>query len=411
MSDKMRVREGDDGYSYPYTSPDIVIDENEKSVSTKFNEVNAQFKDMATNKADKNLINLIYSNRKETVEGKFVTKDGNIITSSATPCRYITVPIKANMPIYVHADGTYNGKYLRVKKDTIGCIQVLGEDYAVIQTINDTYDDTRNAHIDDCGSNAKYLRINTAFSGSEYIGNLYVGYLPYKEEYLNDINLGLNDIYDEFLDFKKVMETQIGNQNRLYGKKIVAIGDSMVAGNGVATEDLWLTKMAKRNNMTYVNYGINGSFLSRKEGLVDKCAGVCDRTASMDADADYIIVYAGTNDAANSIAMGDESSTSKEEFMGALVQTCKQLLTKYPTGKIMFITPYRKYSTFLPYIEAIENICGKYGIPVFNNYKNGGICWQISAQTNLLTQGDNTHLNATGHEFVSYKFEEALRRL
>ena len=47
MSDKMKVREGKDGYSYPYTSPDLVVDENGKSTTTKFTEIDAQFKDIA----------------------------------------------------------------------------------------------------------------------------------------------------------------------------------------------------------------------------------------------------------------------------------------------------------------------------------------------------------------------------
>lgn len=46
MSDKMKVREGKDGFDYPYTSPDIVIDENGKSATTKFNELSTQFKDI-----------------------------------------------------------------------------------------------------------------------------------------------------------------------------------------------------------------------------------------------------------------------------------------------------------------------------------------------------------------------------
>lgn len=47
MSDKMKVRDGNDGYSYPYTSPDIVIDKNGKSNTKKFEEIDSQFKDIA----------------------------------------------------------------------------------------------------------------------------------------------------------------------------------------------------------------------------------------------------------------------------------------------------------------------------------------------------------------------------
>lgn len=47
MSDKMKVRDGNDGYSYPYTSPDLVVDKNGKSNTSKFNEIDAQFKDIS----------------------------------------------------------------------------------------------------------------------------------------------------------------------------------------------------------------------------------------------------------------------------------------------------------------------------------------------------------------------------
>lgn len=47
MAKKIKTRKGNDGYSYPYTSPDLVIDKNGKSNTTKFNEIDAQFKDIA----------------------------------------------------------------------------------------------------------------------------------------------------------------------------------------------------------------------------------------------------------------------------------------------------------------------------------------------------------------------------
>jgi hypothetical protein len=46
MGDKVKVREGNDGYSYPYTSPDLVIDKNGKSNTKKFEEIDSQFKDI-----------------------------------------------------------------------------------------------------------------------------------------------------------------------------------------------------------------------------------------------------------------------------------------------------------------------------------------------------------------------------
>lgn len=238
------------------------------------------------------------------------------------------------------------------------------------------------------------------------------GLLNYKLTYriIQSLEKSLNTIEDKLREINDDSNSNNSN-NRLYGKKIVAIGDSMVKGHTLNENQTWLAKIANRNNMTYVNYGINGGFLSRKPGLVDGCDGVCDRYTGMDDDADYVVVFAGTNDAASQVTLGDESSVSKNEFYGALVQLCKGLLTKYPTKRILFITPYRKYSAFKPYIEAIEVVCGSYGIPVFNNEKRSGISWAIQAQKDAFTLGDNTHLNEAGHEYVSYRYEEELRRL
>ena len=45
MAKNMKIRRGNDGFSYPYTSPDIVIDENGKSATTKFNELEAKIEE------------------------------------------------------------------------------------------------------------------------------------------------------------------------------------------------------------------------------------------------------------------------------------------------------------------------------------------------------------------------------
>jgi predicted MPP superfamily phosphohydrolase len=47
MAKDMKTRKGKDGFHYPYTSPDLVIDENGKSNTKKFEEISSQFKDIA----------------------------------------------------------------------------------------------------------------------------------------------------------------------------------------------------------------------------------------------------------------------------------------------------------------------------------------------------------------------------
>ena len=47
MSKDLKTRKGKDGVYYPYTSPDLVIDENGKSSTKKFEEINTQLGDIA----------------------------------------------------------------------------------------------------------------------------------------------------------------------------------------------------------------------------------------------------------------------------------------------------------------------------------------------------------------------------
>lgn len=47
MEKNMKTRRGKDGFHYPYTSPDLVIDQNGKSNTKKFEEISSQFKDIA----------------------------------------------------------------------------------------------------------------------------------------------------------------------------------------------------------------------------------------------------------------------------------------------------------------------------------------------------------------------------
>jgi lysophospholipase L1-like esterase len=217
-------------------------------------------------------------------------------------------------------------------------------------------------------------------------------------------------IYElEYTERKSIGDLLLNGSSRLTYKKVIAIGDSMVQGHSISKDAGWLAMIAKRNQMKYVNYGINGRYMSNK--LYGESKGVVDSFQDMDDDADYIIVFAGTNDAGAKVTIGADDSTEPSEFKGALNIICNGLLTKYPTKHIMFITPYLRNNDYPEYIEAIETICAKYSIPVFNNAKNGGICWSNQAQVDALTLGDTLHLNLAGMEYASYKYEAFLKNL
>ena len=91
MGDKMKVREGEDGYFYPYTSTDLVVDKNGKSNTSKFNEIDTQFKDIANNfklvSGDNNTIKLMFGTKELssiTINGGTVEPTPNTYTITNT---------------------------------------------------------------------------------------------------------------------------------------------------------------------------------------------------------------------------------------------------------------------------------------------------------------------------------------
>jgi lysophospholipase L1-like esterase len=207
----------------------------------------------------------------------------------------------------------------------------------------------------------------------------------------------------------------------LHGKQIMAIGDSMVRGHTVSTP--WLTVLANRVGATPSNKGSNGAYMSNhlyNGSETSVYSKLClPNSANYITDAgltvcDYIIIFAGTNDCANDITIGDVDSNNPEEFCGAIIAICQTLQTRVPTARICFITPYLRSgieTKCQTYINAIINVCKKYNIPVFDNSTNGGINFANTAMASALTLNDNTHLNEAGHAYVSYKYEAFLRTL
>ncbi len=185
--------------------------------------------------------------------------------------------------------------------------------------------------------------------------------------------------------------------NPLYGKKLVGIGDYMMSD--------WLQKIADRNGMTAISYGDTDCCMT----------DLSEQYSEMD-DADYVIVLAGSVDIGLSVDIGNEDSEDPSDFYGALNNLCQGLLSKYPQGKIAFITPYMtdrdESAETKAYVDAIEVACrNNGGIPVFNNVTNGGLCFWNEAQVEELISDDGSTYSDVGNEWVSWKYEAFMRGL
>ena len=221
------------------------------------------------------------------------------------------------------------------------------------------------------------------------------------------------------------LKKEINNlsDNILNGKKIGALGDSLINGNAIGYTYTAFYLIAQKNNMQYINYGLNGNPIARPSNYSGNTP-MSERYIDMDNDLDYIIVLGGANDKRLNVPIETNSDITNETFKGALNVLIKGLLTKYPKKKILFMTNYNRYPdlnslglTDIHYVDAMLEICALYGIPCFDNYRKSGVSWYTNLQSNWLDEGiyrgiaQNKHFSPDGYKFLATIYEGLLRLL
>lgn len=180
----------------------------------------------------------------------------------------------------------------------------------------------------------------------------------------------------------------------LEGKRIGVLGDSYVKNHKRPVEEAWHYKMARQHKMVYFNYGQNGNCIS--VDLEKWGTAMYKRYAEMTDSLDYVVVIAGHNDATRLDSIGIDT------FKLRLGQLCRGLVAKYPRAHIYFFTPWcHDNPNFIKVANAMIEVCGSYGIPVFDSYRNSGIYARNDNFRRKFFQGgvkDHAHLNAAGHD-------------
>ena len=232
-------------------------------------------------------------------------------------------------------------------------------------------------------------------------------------------NVNKHAIVDTFDYNNRVQFSSYLSLNPLWNKKIGGLGDSLMAGNTLGNNYTWLNKLAKKYNMTPFNYGINGSTIA-----YSNANPMCIRYNDMDDNLDYIIVIGGANDKNKNIPIGQNNDNINTTFKGALNILIEGLLQKYPSKKILFLTNYNRYQTQnnigltdKDYVDAMIEICEKYAIPCFDNYRKSGISWETNIQTSWcdegisLGQSMNRHLSDEAYNFLVPVYESLLKSI
>ena len=212
-------------------------------------------------------------------------------------------------------------------------------------------------------------------------------------------------------------------QSILTGKTLVAIGDSLFHGNKLGNEATWINKLGKKHGMTVYNHGINGNTVA-KQNAETAVPPMCERYATMEDGADYVVVLGGANDKRLDVPIGKDDDTDPYTFKGALNILILGLTEKYPKARILFMTNYNRWPSLnklgisdIAYVTAMEDVCRKYSIPCFNNYYNSGISFHNPHQKVWVDEGlllginENRHFSDEAYDFLLTRYEALLMAL
>lgn len=196
-------------------------------------------------------------------------------------------------------------------------------------------------------------------------------------------------------------------ENRLYGKTMAILGDSMAKGHTLNEKQTWAYKIANRNGMVYQKLAINGTFITTGHGDADANC-LLEQAKKINNNPDIIVIHMGTNDRNKNVELGRWTigNTDTTNLFGALRVAFTYLAENFPLAQVMFITPYY-YQELTDYIGSIEKACMFVGWHCKNNKQGGIWAWNTNVKNALFL--DDVHLNEVGQERASYEYEGFMR--
>lgn len=245
-------------------------------------------------------------------------------------------------------------------------------------------------------------------------------------------NIIIRPIYPEY--FNPVISA---NSSWYYGKKYVALGDSVTYGYiprnyaGYPGQlDSFAKLAAEKLGMEFVNQGISGNTLAAVEGINNPMSV---RYTNLPNDADLITVMGGTNDIRYDVPLGQMSDRTNTTWYGALHVLLGGLYKKYfidqgvtvgKGKKIVVCTPIKLLRSsastqggtgtlydFTQYCDAIKEVANYYSFPVLDFQNLSGINPHLNETIQGTEEGytgfynpyitDGTHPTQEGQEIMS----------
>jgi len=215
----------------------------------------------------------------------------------------------------------------------------------------------------------------------------------------------------------------------LKGKKINVLGDSITEGVGTtAPENRFCDIIAAKTGATVRNYGISGTRIAKQHKRsenVDFDQDFVSRAPLMDADADIVVVFGGTNDFGHGDApFGTFEDRSADTFCGAAHVLCQELLERYPNSEIVFMTPTHRLNEDIPtgdnkpapvgtlkqYVDMLKRVCEYYSLPVLDMFASS----RIQPKVDIIKQKympDGLHPSDAGNVIIAERLLAFLNNL
>ena len=205
----------------------------------------------------------------------------------------------------------------------------------------------------------------------------------------------------------------------LKGKKINFLGDSITEGVGTSGyPHRYFDLIASQCGAECRGYGISGTRIAIQNTPSDPPSFdlyFSSRVDGMDADADAVVVFGGTNDFGHGDApFGTMADRTPATFMGGLHDLCTRLINRYPGKLIVLCTPLHRLGeeskwgerkdsaagSLLDYVRGIRQVAEYYGIPVLDLFANSGIQPAVEIQREMFMP-DGLHPNDAGHVLLA----------
>lgn len=208
----------------------------------------------------------------------------------------------------------------------------------------------------------------------------------------------------------------------LYGKTVIGIGDSLMAGNQIGNAYTWLNLLKNAHGCIIHNYGKNGNPVAKANGENSSMVERIDDIYKEVPTADYIVVIGGANDKRLNVPIGEDLSEDISTFKGALNVLIDKIRRYYPKAHIVFMTNYDRYRTAntvgasdIDYVEAMLEICKAKHVFCYDNFHNSGVdffdknfvAWADEGIVDL-SSSENHHFSKEAYKWLLPKYAALL---